>query len=277
VRFFVTIFFKYVMPFSMNKKIESLLIEEPTVSYENVFNQEQLQELKKVALNFLEKDTSEFPTERAFWFRKGGIHRLEYIQDLAETYLKKFLPRDDVVLIGDTAFAINFPPHDIHIDCRDFRADINHKGIISYKSLVIPIEVGGPEVPTFYTANQYFYGPSTRLRAGSEETDANDKESQRQKEAGIQFIYDYQQAGVKYLSNIMLTKEWYDANIDAPTFTPHSNFKGISIEKEHAWKPGNILVFDSARIHFAQNILKRNAKYKIGISLNFGLRTNIDE
>lgn len=265
------------MTFKLNKLVEQELTEVPSVAYENVFDYSQLKELKKVALDFLDCTESNIPQHKLFWLRKGGIHKVDYIKELAESYLKQYLPRDDVFLVGDTAFCINFPPHDIHIDCRDFRADSSHKGLISYKSLVIPIEVAGPEIPTFYTANQYFYGPSTRLRAGSEQQDSVDPECIRQKSVGIQFIYDYQQAGVKYLSDTMLSKEWYDTNIDAPAFTPYCNFQGISIEKEHEWKPGNILVFDSARIHFAQNILKRNAKYKIGISLNFGVRTTIDE
>lgn len=267
--------FKYTMPFNLNHKVEQLLTEEPTVSFEDVLDAEQLQILKNVALEFLEVKESDFPNGN-FWFRKGGIENNEYIKNFSDSYLKKFLPRDDTILIGDTAFIINYPPHDVHVDCRDFRmGEESKKGTISYKSMVIPIEVEAEEYPILYTAEQYFYGPTTRLRAGCETIDQYDKENQRQKSCGVQFSYNYKQDGMKYMSETMLTKEWYDANIDAPRFVPYSNFRGISIEKENVWKPGNIIIFDSARVHFGSNIKKKGAKFKIGLSLNYGIKGNI--
>ena len=261
------------MQFSLNKKVESFLTEEPTVNFENVVSAEQLQYLKKIALEFLEVNENDFANKN-IWFRRGGIENNEYIKQFSEDHLKKLLPRDDAILIGDTAFAINFPPHDIHIDCRDFRMEEGRQGIIAYKSMVIPLEVTVDEYPILYTANQYFYGPTTRFRAGSEGLDIGNPEVHRQKSAGIQFSYNYQEDGMKYVSDTELTKEWYDANIDAAP-VPYKNFKGISIEKENVWKPGNIIVFDSARIHFGSNIRKKGAKFKIGISLNYGLKVDI--
>jgi hypothetical protein len=261
--------------FTLNNKVEQLLTEEPTVSFENALSTNQLHDLKEVALEFLEVSEKEFP-QRNFWIRRGGIENNEYIKNFSESYLKKLLPREDTILIGDTAFVINYPPHDIHIDCRDFRMGEDHKkGIIAYKSMVIPIEVTADEYPILYTANQYFYGPTTRFRYGSEQFDLYDKECQRQKTCGIQFSYNYKQDGMKYVAENVLTKEWYDANIDAEKYTPYSNFQGISIEKENVWKPGNIIIFDSARIHFGSNIAKKGAKFKIGISLNYGIKGNI--
>jgi len=261
------------MPFSLNKKVESFLTEEPTVNFENILSYAQLQDLKKVALDFLEVKESDFSNSN-FWFRKGGIENNEYIKNFSEEYLKKLLPRNDAILIGDTAFVINFPPHDIHVDCRDFRMQEDRKGIIAYKSMVIPVEVTADEYPILYTANQYFYGPTTRFRAGSADFDVGNPEVRRQRSAGIQFSYNYQQDGMKYVSETDLTKEWYDANIDAAP-VPYKNFKGISIEKENVWKPGNIIMFDSARVHFGSNIRKKGAKFKIGISLNYGLKVDI--
>jgi hypothetical protein len=263
------------MSFTLNNKVEQLLTEEPTVSFENVLSANQLRDLKKVALEFLEVSEKEFP-QRNFWIRRGGIENNEYIKNFSESYLKKLLPREDTILIGDTAFVINYPPHDIHIDCRDFRMGEDHKkGIIAYKSMVIPIEITADEYPILYTANQYFYGPTTRFRYGSEQFDLNDKECQRQKTCGIQFSYNYKQDGMKYVADNVLTREWYDANIDAEKYTPYSNFQGISIEKENVWQPGNIIIFDSARIHFGSNIAKKGAKFKIGISLNYGIKENL--
>jgi hypothetical protein len=260
--------------FSFNKKVESFLKEEPTVSFENILSRDQLQELKKIALEFLRVKDGEITGIADFWIRKGGIEHNEHIKKFSEEHLKKLLPRDDAILIGDTAFIVNFPPHDIHVDCRDFRMQEDRQGIIAYKSMVIPLEVTANEYPILYTADQYFYGPTTRFRSGSEQQD-NNAEVHRQKSAGIQFSYDYQNNGMKYVSEQQLTQEWYDANIDANLHVPYSNFKGISIEKENLWKPGNIIVFDSARVHFGSNIKKKGAKFKIGLSLNYGIRVDI--
>jgi hypothetical protein len=262
------------MSFTLNNQVEKFLTEESTVSFENILSYDQLQELKKIALEFLGVNDGEIIGNADFWIRKGGIEHNEYIQKFSEQHLKKLLPRIDTILIGDTAFIMNYPPHDIHIDCRDFRMQEDRRGIISYKSVVIPLEVTANEYPILYTANQYFYGPTTRFRAGSEQQD-NNSEVHRQKAGGIQFSYDYQNDGMKYISKTNLTQEWYDANIDANLYTPYSNFKGISIEKENLWKPGNIIMFDSARIHFGSNIKKKGAKFKIGLSLNYGLKVDI--
>ena len=258
-----------------NSLVEQYLTEEPTVVYENVFNKKQLNELKKVVLDFLNANY-DF-SQGGVWARKGGIHKVEYIKNLSKLYLNKFLPRQDAELIGDTAFIIGYPPHDIHIDCLDFRMVPEHRGIVSYKSMVIPVEINCDEYPILYTADQYYYGPSTRLRQGCELIDKDSTEILRQQAAGVDFIYDYESAGVKYLAKELLTKEWYDRYIDSMDTVPYESFYGISIEKENKWQPGNIIVFDSARIHFAQNISKVGAKYKIGISLNYGISTDIEE
>ena len=266
------------MGFEFNKQVEQALsVEEPSVAHKNVLSKEQLTELKQIALDFLGITADDIPTnQRSFWFRRGMIQLNPRIQELSDTVFKQFIPRTDAVLIGDTAFVINFPPHDIHIDCSDFRMVPEHQGIISYKSLVIPIEINCLRYPKFYTANQYFYGPTTRFRAGSEEFDATEPTSIKQRSDGIMFSYNYAADGMKYLSDAnTLTKEWYDANIDAGVATPYSNFAGISIEAEHDWRPGDLIVFDSARIHFAQNIRKVQAPYKIGISLNYGIKASI--
>jgi predicted phosphatase len=118
-----------------------------------------------------------------------------------------------------------------------------------------------------YTADQYYYGPTTRFRAGCEELDKNE-EVERQKQNGVNFSYNYAEDGVKYLSNT-ISKEWYDAHIDEPVYVPYSSFEGISIEKANEWKPGNVIIFDNARIHFAQKIKTVGATYKLGISLNY--------
>ena len=239
------------------------MIEEKSKVYKDYLNYSQLSNLTSFAKSYV--NAPNILPDGIFWFRRGNIHKQTEIQTFSKKYIEPLL-NERAILIGDTAFLINYPPHDIHIDCPNL-----FEGIRGYKSVVIPLEIDTDNFPILYTAEQYFYGPTTRFRNGSEILDDN-LENQRQRENGVNFCYDYVGDGVKYLSDNNLSQEWYVANIDQPEFVPYSNFAGISIEAEHEWKPGNIIIFDNARIHFAQTIEKVGATYKLGISLNYGIR-----
>lgn len=255
--------------FALNGFVEANLTEEPSTSIVDAIDQDTLNGLIEFCAKFVE--LPEEPRKyKWFWYRKGGIEHEQYIKDFSDKYILPHLPRQDVKLIGDTTFYINTPPHDVHVDARDFRADEKKKGLIGYKSVVVPLEIDTTDYPYLYTADQYFYGPSTRMRNGCEALDENDPENKRQKECGVYFSYDYDMDGVKYLSSTTLSQEWYDKYIDEK-FVPYSTFEGMSIEQAHDWKPGNLIIFDSARIHWAENLTKRGATYKFGISLNYGI------
>jgi hypothetical protein len=199
--------------------------EEETVVYNNYLGMLIRAHLSTVARKYIGAPNT-LP-DGIFWYRKGNIHKLEEIQKFSKQFIEPLLS-EECFLIGDTAFLINHPPHDVHIDCPNLK-----DGIKGYKSVVIPLEIDTDTYPMLYTAEQYFYGPTTRCRAGCEEFDV-DEETQRQKE-----------------------------NV------PYSTLKGISVEKENEWKPGNVIIFDSSRIHFAEKIQKVGASYKLGLSLNY--------
>lgn len=259
--------------FKNNSIVESQLIEEPSLVVEDVLNTQILEECIKFAKTYV-SFPDDFINAKNSWYRRGGVHRTAYIKDFSRQYIEPLLPRKDAILIGDTAFAIKWPPHDIHIDCRDFRAEpIESKDIISYKSVAVPLFVDSVRFPKLYTAEQYFYGPSTRFRHGAESLDLNDPEVERQKHCNVFFSYDYKADGVKYLKdNYTVDQLWYNEHIDVPEHTPYSTLKGLSIEKEIDWKPGNVIIFDSARIHFAENLIKAGGTHKIGLSLNYGVK-----
>jgi len=233
-----------------------------TVVYTDYLGMLIREKLSKIARTYI--DAPDTPPEGIFWFRKGNIHKLEEIQKFSKHFIEPLLD-EECVLIGDTAFMLNYPPHDIHIDCPNL-----HDGIKGYKSVVIPLEIDTDNYPMLYTANQYYYGPTTRFRKGCEVLD-DTPNNRKQQQNGVQFCYDYQAAGVQNLSGTV-TKEWYDAHIDEPDFVPYSTFEGFSIEKENEWRPGNVIIFDNARIHFAEKIEKVGATYKLGISLNYGIK-----
>lgn len=254
----------------LNKKVEALLTEEPSCRYENVVPSNTLTELKSFIFDFLH--IKENMLNGRFWHVRGAVHKTETVAKLSDNIIKKYLNREDAVLIGDTAFAVNYP-HDIHIDSKDFRSNKEHSGIISYKNVVVPVFIDTDDYPFVYTANQYFYGSTTRFRAGHEAWDSQSEMIREKKKNGICFSYDYASDGVKYLDyENKLSREWYDENIINDAITPYSTYSGISIERENLWKPGDIIISDSARLHFSQNIFIKNATYKMGLSLNYGVR-----
>lgn len=256
--------------FALNDYVSSFLTEEPSYVKENYIDDKTLDYLISKAKDFLElpEDANKAPW---FWHRRGSLEKESWIQEFSDEYIKPLL-RDDAILIGDTAFYINYPPHDVHVDSRDYRGDPEKENTIGYKSVVIPLEIDTNDYPYLFTANQYFYGPSTRMRSGCEEIDSKDVEIKRQKECGVYFSYDYEKDGVKYLDDSRLSKEYYDTYIDEPVFVPFSTFDKLSIEASHLWKPKDIIVFDSARIHWAEKLTKRGATFKFGMSLNYGLK-----
>jgi len=256
---------------ALNDKVEKAIgSENPSVSLENVIPSDVLLECKDFVKNFLDLP-DELPKDRIFWYRDGMVHRQKFVQDFSKKYIEPYLNENEI-LIGDTAFCINHPPHDVHVDNRDFRADEEKAGVIGTRSVVVPIEIDTDNFPKLYTANQYFYGPSTRMRNGCNSIDTLDREVARQKSCGVYFLYDYEKYGVKYLEKEnVITEKWWNEHISEPYFVPYSTFDRLSIEAEHDWKPGNIIVFDSCRIHWAENLLKKEASFKIGLSLNYGI------
>lgn len=255
--------------FKLNRFVESHLTEQESFACVDVIPQEVINELKEFASKFL-NIPSKLP--KWFWYREGCIHRHQLIQDFSNEYIMPLLGNTEAKLIGDTAFYINFPPHDVHIDSRDFRADEDKANTLGWKSVVVPLDIDTTDYPKLYTSNQYFYGPSTRMRNGCDEIDSKDPEIKRQKSCGVYFSYEYSKDGVKYLDyDSPITQEWYKEHIDQPFFVPYSTLDGITIEKEHIWKPRDVIIFDSARIHFAESLLKRGATFKFGLSLNYGI------
>ena len=236
--------------------------EQETIVYKDYLGGIIREHLSGIAREYIGAPT-DIPTG-TFWFRKGNIHKLDEIQKFSKHFIEPLLDKE-CFLIGDTAFMLNHPPHDIHIDCPNLK-----DGIKGYKSVVIPLEIDTDNYPMLYTAEQYYYGPTTRFRAGCEDLD-NNQGVENQKANGVHFSYDYEADGVKHLSN-SITEEWYNNHIDEHVYVPYSSFRGISIEKANEWKPSSVIIFDSSRIHFAEKIQKVGATYKIGISLNYGVK-----
>ena len=61
----------------------------------------------------------------------------------------------------------------------------------------------------------------------------------------------------------------FDEEIHNKFFThlPIERFTGLTIECIVEWKPGDIIVFDTARIHCATDFLKHGITRKLGYSI----------
>lgn len=232
----------------------------------NVINKQLLNE----CIDFC-KEILQYPeniTDDPKWYKKGLLHEYAFVQEKLDPLIREYLHIKDAKLIGDTAFLLTFPPHDIHVDNKTNKFPKTRP----YKTVVVPVYVEGDIIPKFYTANQYFFGEATtRFRHGSKERDEAKLDLEQRRKDGIHFVYDYDNILVGLEDTQVITREWYDKNIDAGEAVKFENFDRLSIEKEHDWKPGDIIIFDSHRLHFAQNLRKINCKYKIGISLNYAL------
>lgn len=238
---------------------------EPSIAYEDVIDKSLLSKCFDFCKEVLQYDEDNL----RLWYKASFIHKHDFVKDILDPFIRQYLPIKDAKLIGDTAFMLKFPPHDVHVDNETDK----YPNTKPYKTVVIPVHIEGDTIPKFFTANQYFFSDrTTRFRRGSKQRDLGIPGLVEQMNDGIFFCYDYEKAGVQFLENSpVLSKEWYDDNIDAGDAIKYENFHGLSIEKEHNWKPGNMIMFDSNRLHFSQNLAKINCQYKIGISLNYAL------
>lgn len=233
-----------------------------TLVIKNAVSAEVLTQAKDFCLDFL-NIPNELPADKNLWYRKGSVHKSDFIKQVLAPIADQYINNPNAVLAGDTAFLIRHPPHDIHIDCL---ADDNH---MSYKSVIFPIFYDGNTTPKFFTAEQFYNSPKTvRFRKGSEEWDSKNPNVSRQMKEGIIFKYDYSDV-INIKDSFVLTPEWYKFNIDSNDFVPYDNFFGVSIEKEISWDPGSIIIFNSNRLHFSQNLQTINSDHKIGITLNY--------
>lgn len=122
-----------------------------------------------------------------------------------------------------------------------------------FKGITIPLEyVGGTRYPYLCFFHQYYLeGPAKFFKGGVDFPEHYNKH-----------INNY--TDVRNLSDRPIPKVVYDLYID------HLNpewLEGLSFDRAMPWKPGNVIVFDSVRLHCASNFLKQGIKSKLGISI----------
>ncbi len=164
-----------------------------------------------------------------------------------------YLPLKDLVtrLVGDVGITAAFffyttTPHIIHNDDTYELPKV-------YKGLTIPLEYqGGTSHPYLCFFHQYYLeGPAKFFNGGINFPEFYNKNISDYKEVqglSSQGIPDV--VKLKYLSH--LKPEWLE---------------GLTFDRALPWIPGNILVFDSVRLHCASNFKQQGITSKLGISI----------
>lgn len=131
-----------------------------------------------------------------------------------------------------------------------------------FKGITIPLEYnGGTRYPYLCFFHQYYLeGPAKFFKGGIDFPEHYNKH-----------IDDY--CDVKNLSDKPIPKVVYDLYIDhlKPEW-----LEGLSFDRAMPWKPGNVIVFDSVRLHCASNFLKQGIKSKLGISIFTKLSDDVE-
>lgn len=122
-----------------------------------------------------------------------------------------------------------------------------------YKGITIPLEYqGGTTHPYLCFFHQYYLeGPAKFFKGGINFPEFYNKNISDYKDVqGLsnQGIPDF--VKLKYLSH--LKPEWVE---------------GLTFDRALPWVPGNVLVFDSVRLHCASNFKQQGIKSKLGISI----------
>ncbi len=158
--------------------------------------------------------------------------------------------------IGDHwTFATNFfkvdQPHILHND------DSVRWVPDLYKTVVIPMAIDKPT--NFAIFDQCYLDGPVKLRHGGQPKHKNHDKPQ---------VY-YNQDLLDNSELIGYTGQMFDELLYNKYFThlPIQRFTGLTVEQIVEWKPGDIIVFDTARIHCAANFLANGIKTKLGYSI----------
>jgi hypothetical protein len=164
------------------------------------------------------------------------------IVDRLEPYIGK------VKVFSSLFFSVE-RPHIIHND-DSFSYPVCYKGInIPLELEYVDVNTGWPNL-VFYDQH-YLEGPAKFFNGSSDiETYYN------------HCIYEYR--SVKNLSTARVDS---DTRVKYLTHIRDSWLEGLSIETITQWKPGDITVFDSTRLHSSNDFVRQGVKRKLGLSI----------
>jgi hypothetical protein len=154
-------------------------------------------------------------------------------------------------VLGNVDFTASFffytdKPHVIHNDDTYELPKV-------YKGITIPLQyLGGFSYPYLCFFHQYYLeGPAKFFKGGVNFPEFYNKNISDYKDVqGLSEQGISETVRLRYLSH--LKPEWLE---------------GLSFDRALPWIPGNMLVFDSTRLHCASNFLQQGIKSKLGISV----------
>jgi hypothetical protein len=137
-------------------------------------------------------------------------------------------------------------PHIIHNDDTFELPDTVYKGI------TIPLELTGfqKEYPKLCFFNQYYFHGPAKFFNGS-----NDIPTYYNKQ-----VYDYKDVDDLVTMPLVDTDKYF-------THLKSQWLEGLSLHSALDWIPGNVLIFDSVRLHCASDFRSLGIKSKLGISI----------
>lgn len=231
---------------SEQQKQEIIQTFSEPVSIENFISEEEITELIK-----------EFNSSKEKIHKNTGPVTVNI--DFSKQPFQKLLEKIKTI-VGNVEITAGFffyteTPHIIHND-DTFELPRVFKGI------TIPLEyTGGTRYPYLCFFHQYYLGgPAKFFKGGIDFPEHYNKH-----------VYEY--SNVENLSTNKIPEVVYNLYLD------HLNPKwleGLSFDRAMPWKPGNVLVFDSVRLHCASNFIKQGIKSKLGISIFTKLSDDVE-
>jgi len=201
--------------------------------------------IESVRINELIKD---FKKSTNKIFKNTGPTTLNFdINDKKYSWLKDKI----IKILGNVEFTASFffytdRPHVIHNDDTYELPKV-------YKGITIPLEyLGGSQHPYLCFFHQYYLeGPAKFFNGGVNFPEFYNKNITDYKDVqGLSEEGITETIRLRYLSH--LRSEWLE---------------GLTFDRVLPWVPGNMLVFDSTRLHCASNFLQQGIKSKLGISV----------
>lgn len=207
-------------------------------NYENILSQEIVDEL----LSF-------FHSNSHLHYDTMGMTKIskpwDYVQDILQPVLYKIIPTDKN--LGDNFYKHNFP-YFTHIDSN---------GNPNSYNVLIPLYVDNNEDQKFIVFDQYCTDYSGATWLGDIWKPEGDFSSNKKRE------FAYKDPTVVGCTENPVDAELYDVlRFDYRNEEMFFGLTGVAYD----YKPGNILIFPSHRLHCTGKML---CKYKIGLSLRF--------
>lgn len=125
-----------------------------------------------------------------------------------------------------------------------------------HKTVVIPLHISKPT--NFAVFDQCYLDGPVKLRHGG---DPSKNVEMRNTYYNTNLLDN---SALLYYTNKEFDKDTYEEYF---THIPRERFYGLSVESIVEWNVGDIIIFDTARIHCAANFLKHGITEKIGYSI----------